>query len=380
MYWYTLTPLDILLFRDAKPFTPGERAWAGSVFPPNGHAIAGAIRQLISHDLTDKESGKIELCGPFLCNGKTLYFPSPLNYVNSQRLTPISWLPENHSARRMVWDRRKPEPLLLEKSSSNQADLESKNDRDCRKYFSYKTVRKLLNGEQLECEDWLLDKGKPEKLWKVETRSHNTLETGTRQVKDADGYFVENAIRLHPGWSLAIGLKAELPQVPATIRLGGEGHRAIVERCAELDKQWNELQALSQQNQAKGGRAIAYLVTPGVFERLRRKNPANYQESKSYCRPYPWEWSLVHTTNSNQTPGNLVSVATASAVPISCRIKDKAKDTSIPAPQVFAAPPGSSYYLNIPQGLDLESPNNQHWRQLGYSELLWIDCTSESPQ
>jgi CRISPR/Cas system CMR-associated protein Cmr3 (group 5 of RAMP superfamily) len=47
MYWYTLTPLDILLFRDAKPFTPGERAWAGSVFPPNGHAIAGAIRGVL---------------------------------------------------------------------------------------------------------------------------------------------------------------------------------------------------------------------------------------------------------------------------------------------------------------------------------------------
>lgn len=44
MYWYSLTPIDVLLLRDAKPFTPGERAWAGSVFPPNGHAIAGALR------------------------------------------------------------------------------------------------------------------------------------------------------------------------------------------------------------------------------------------------------------------------------------------------------------------------------------------------
>ncbi len=62
MYWYTLTPLDIWLFRDAKPFTPGERAWAGSVFPPNGHTIAGALRGLLQshHDLT--------LCGPFLCH------------------------------------------------------------------------------------------------------------------------------------------------------------------------------------------------------------------------------------------------------------------------------------------------------------------------
>lgn len=35
------------MFCDAKPFTPGKRAWAGSVFPPNDHAIAGAIRGLL---------------------------------------------------------------------------------------------------------------------------------------------------------------------------------------------------------------------------------------------------------------------------------------------------------------------------------------------
>uniref|UniRef100_UPI0030846639 type III-B CRISPR module-associated Cmr3 family protein n=1 Tax=Petrachloros mirabilis TaxID=2918835 RepID=UPI0030846639 len=42
-----MTPLDVLMFCDAKPFTPGKRAWAGSVFPPNDHAIAGAIRGLL---------------------------------------------------------------------------------------------------------------------------------------------------------------------------------------------------------------------------------------------------------------------------------------------------------------------------------------------
>ena len=40
MPWYTITPLDTVLFRDAKPFAPGERAWAGSVFPPPSQAIA----------------------------------------------------------------------------------------------------------------------------------------------------------------------------------------------------------------------------------------------------------------------------------------------------------------------------------------------------
>jgi CRISPR-associated protein Cmr3 len=78
MYWYTLTPLDILLFRDAKPFTPGERAWAGSVFPPNGHAIAGALSAFLNRGKKEKS---IELKGPFFCyDYKTLYFPRPLGF------------------------------------------------------------------------------------------------------------------------------------------------------------------------------------------------------------------------------------------------------------------------------------------------------------
>jgi len=32
---------------------------------------------------------------------------------------------------------------------------------------------------------------------------------GTRQVKESDGYFVENAIRLDANWQLAIGLDAQ---------------------------------------------------------------------------------------------------------------------------------------------------------------------------
>ena len=47
MNWYTITPLDVYVFKMLKPFTPGERAWAGSVFPPNGHTIAGALRKLL---------------------------------------------------------------------------------------------------------------------------------------------------------------------------------------------------------------------------------------------------------------------------------------------------------------------------------------------
>jgi CRISPR-associated protein Cmr3 len=108
-----------------------------------------------------------------------------------------------------------------------------------------------------------------------------------------------------------------------------------------------------------------------VFERKRRE--------QMMCRAYPWEWKLAYPVNG-EPPGNLVSVATAKALPISGRLRGKSGD-SIPAPQVFAAPPGSVYYLEQPQGLfqDLPEVNGQRnrvhtWRQLGYSELLWMSA------
>ena len=72
--------------------------------------------------------------------------------------------------------------------------------------------------------------------------------------------------------------------------------------------------------------------------------------------------------------GELVSVATDKSVPISSRMLDE-EGRSRPAPQVFAAPPGSVYYLNKPISLFQDSPNApsrvKRWRKLGYSELLW---------
>jgi CRISPR-associated protein Cmr3 len=247
-------------------------------------------------------------------------------------------------------------------------------------------VERYLTQGKIDPNDWLVnsDNDGEDRPWAVETRPHNAIELGSRQVKDTDGYFVENAIRLQPGWSLAIAIDREI-DTPTTVRLGGEGHRAILQRCDDLGKQWDSLQDKSKDNFKKGGRSLAYLVTPGVFERL--------QDGKAMCQAWPWEWKLAHTANGNQKSGHLVSVATDRAVPISCRIREKAKPgeenieanrrDSLPAPQVFAAPPGSVYYLNQPALLFAENPESKskygkalerakRLRSLGYSELLWI--------
>lgn len=359
MFWYRLIPLDILLLRDAKPFTPGERAWAGSTFPPTGDAIAGAVRGLLGETLD------LDITGPFLCrqvqHEQKLYFPRPLGFVGERSLSPLPWIGAENQ---MKFDKSAPQPLVI--SFDSQQDNEPDDGSKPLKYRQYlpaDVVLAYLKSGQIDREQWICECDSEEKPWKIESRSHNSITPGTRQVKDESGYFVENAVRLHPDWSIAFQVDRELP-TGETLRLGGEGHRVLLERCDELGGQWQAIQAQSEVNFQSDGRSIAYLVTPGVFER-----PVN---GEILCQAWPWEWKLAHTSNPNQSSdGKLVSVATAKSVPIS----------GIGKAQVFAAPPGSNYYLNQPRPLyqDLAGAANKtkRWRNLGYSELLWIKYHQE---
>lgn len=369
-HWYTLTPLDILLFRDAKPFSPGERAWAKSMFPPNGHTLAGAIRGLLQQDI------HIRLTGPFLCHDGRLQFPRPINFVGERQLIPVDWILPSP---RLMWDRQMPMPLMTPIEADDPDEDKHKKDK-LRQFLSFDSVQKLLSRDRLTGEDWLCSEGQSPEPWNEESRPHNTLEAERRTVKTSDGYFVENAIRMHQGWSIAVAVDDQTHQalqaqgIPAVLRLGGEGHRVLIERCQPLDEQWDSLQAKSKENyqQAEAvlaqdpakAKSLAYLITPGVFERT--------SNGVATCQAWPWEWKLAHAPNKNQTPGPLVGVATASPVPISGRRRQD--EESVPAPQVFAAPPGSVYYLQRPEPLHQDDPAQKahKWRKLGYSELLWM--------
>ena len=403
MYWYKLTPLDVLMFRDAKPFTPQERAWAGSVFPPNNHAIAGALRSSFGIN------GNITMKGVFLCCGENLYFPRPFNYVNQNRLTPIDWLEDiNHPSKQMLWDKTKPVPLVLpftpKDSDDEHCPSSEKEKKDkYRDYLPHDVILDYLETGGIKPSDWLVNEAieKKRKPWTVETRSHNTLQDGTRQVKDSDGYFVENAVRMVEGWGLAIAVdeltdkKLRQQGKSLVMRLGGEGHRVLLERCDAFDKQWNNLQEVSKDNFEKGDRSLAYMLTNGVFERVTdRGTPKKARYGRSVCRPYPWEWELYDPDSGSSDRRVLGSVATDKPVPISCRFRfhEKPKEgeedmpykerKSVPAPQVFAAPAGSVYYLNRPaelwqnlaghpQGKDKDNPYKV-WHDLGYAEMFWI--------
>ena len=138
---------------------------------------------------------------------------------------------------------------------------EAIGDRKFREYLPFATVEKYLKSGIINREKWLTTDPTEIKPWLVETRSHNAIQEETRQVKDADGYFVEKAIRLKEGWSIAIALN-QIIESPAVIQLGGEGHRAILQRVETLDNQWKELKIYLRQTSAKVANQLRISLLP----------------------------------------------------------------------------------------------------------------------
>ncbi len=373
--WFTITPLDVWMFRDAKPFSPGERAWAGSLFPPPGQAIAGAVRGLLG------EKVQLELAGPFLCHLDHLYLPRPLSYLGKDLLLPIPWLSQNHPARLGQFDPRLPAPLAREQQSAEPTGPKVTQP----SHWSIDEIKKLLGANQVQLPlEVAANSEQDSQPWTEEVRPHNAMDPGTRRVKGEDGYFVERSVRLQEGWSIALGLdrptstKLEAYGLPAALRLGGEGHRGIISRAHGLARQWQDLQQQSATNYdaaasqpEPSSRVMAYLATPGVFERRH--------QGQACCRAWPWEWQLTGAG------GVLAGVATGKPLVVSGRIRDR-QGSNIPGPQVFAAPAGTVFYLDRPQELFQDQAqvngksNPSHtWRQLGYCEVLWLPVPTPSP-
>jgi CRISPR-associated protein Cmr3 len=365
--WYTITPLDVFLFRDAKPFSPGQRAWAQSLFPPTGHAIAGAIRSLLGKTVEIEK-----LTGVFLCyNNETLYFPKPLSHGHNIYLVPLSWQKNHYLSQHLITDQTSPYPLVRKQQILRETEPKTQSE-NSNNYLPFNLIKEYLNTSDIKTLDKANNFYQGEQPWGIETRPHNTIDPETGQVKLTDGYFVENVIRLQQNWNLAMELKLKnQEQIPnnTVIRLGGEGHHVIINQAHQLEQQWQELKYISDINQGKNQKSLAYLVTPGVFER-RQKQEKNIPK----CRAYPWEWTFAHV---KENPGELVSFATGKPIIISYRYRHQDNfnlEQSLPAPQVYGATPGTVYYLNKPLSLFQETTDDEHikkWWRLGYSEILW---------
>lgn len=394
MHWYTLTPFEQQIFQTTElsalqkdDSTNDLLTWDEDI--PNGHMIAAALRNLLKNAM-------MTLRGPFFCRNNMLYFPNPLNHRETQALVPAAWLPAEAVGktcvpRSMLWDKRKPAPLVAIDKPGNTLRSE-KHDR----YLSYKAILQQLIQSSKDASQHTPENNSEDSLDNKLEEQPQTVETQWRRLTEKTGCNNQNQVQteqvtqFNSGWKLAIALDdithhklKKLGQI-LLIHLGEKQQRFWLKSQNEpFQQQWNSLQEQSQQNrriaeqslthQPQTARVLAYLATPGIFERK--------SNGVATCRNFPWEWDLAYPADCNQPRGPLVSLATTHPVSINCHCLSKAvSEKDIFAFQVFAAPAGSVYYLEYPTDLFQDQPflqdgrpNKVHlWRRLGYSELLWM--------
>lgn len=301
MYWYAIEPLDVLLFREAKPFSPGDGSWAKGQFPPSPNTVFQALRSTLPTVTKNKERN-LQFLGCFLLdNNDNLYLPTPKDLIavgiksnndddkeenqpeddydnqedtwhHTDRLISVSTYSEdendsNLSKEELEKERQKWEHLCFDSSALPPMVAPKLNEGEfiCRpqSWIKWNALKTYLKGEKPDNpKDFIADP------WDVQILPHTHMKTGSRQVRDDDGYFTEVAIRLKPQWRLVVCFSADIETT--VIRLGGEGHRALVTPLTnfnhgkELKEHITKGKELLQNPESKV--KSAYLLTPGLAE------------------------------------------------------------------------------------------------------------------
>ena len=360
MYWYAIDPLDVLLFREAKPFSPGEGSWAKGLFPPLPSTVFQALRSALPR--YEQSIRDLEFLGPFLLHADTLWLPTPKDLLAVKFQPEVDpELPEDDldekthdwhqtlrfqpAGRESRWKHLCFNSNGLPPMVTPDSNVQQKR-RICRPHpwIKAEALSRYLKGEEIKSQDFHPDP------WSVQILPHIHMESGTKQVRDEEGYFTEIAMRLHSGWQLVAGMSAKLEQT--VVRLGGEGHRAMVSLLPDF-QQWQQLEAYT-----KPEGDFAYLLTPGLAEKqagVYGVYPNIWQENLKGCvsdRPLLW--------------GGVSSI----------KRKDQATEEFALLPQRAFVPPGTVYLFDtIPAVVNLLPTGEGNWlttfRQLNYGKLLW---------
>jgi CRISPR-associated protein Cmr3 len=361
MYWYSIEPLDVLLFREAKPFSPSEGSWAKGQFPPLPITVFQSLRSALEQ--YQQKNRDLEFLGSFLLDqDDNLWLPTPKDLLavskrrineeaggddldektndwhRIERLQPIEekvrkYIPfDSDELKPMVTPSIKPDEFICGRPQP---------------WIKADALIQYLQGETLTN-----SKNFHEDPWNVQILPHIRMQSGTRQVRDEEGYFTEVAIRLRSGWRLVAAISAKLEQM--VVRLGGEGHRALISSLPDFQP-WRNLATYEQ---PKDGSNFAYLLTPGIAEKqpaLYGVYPINWQENLSGCvSDRPLLWGGVSTIQR----------------------KEQDKEFAL-LPQRAFVPPGTVYLFDkIPPQTDYLLPlTGGNWlttfKQLNYGKLLW---------
>ncbi|MEM7553515.1 MAG: type III-B CRISPR module-associated Cmr3 family protein [Cyanobacteria bacterium P01_A01_bin.84] len=378
MHWYKITPLDILLFRDSKPFSPGEGSWAKGLFPPMPITVFQALRSCLikSNSKEQRNQRNLDFIGAFLLDkDNTLWLPTPKDlvclypkgvdrkvasdgWVEIHRLQPVS--SDSEIWKHLVFSDEQIKPLVVNKKWDGTISPP-------KPWIKAEALFDYLNSEKDNC-NWAKDDF-TNNPWDNQVLPHTQMQLDKRQVKDSEGYFTEVAVRLREGWSLVAGFSGDISE--NVVRLGGEGHRALINKLnlegdelnTTLKKQLNYLSSNNYTaNDSINKSKYAYLLTPGL---------ALVEESKYGCYPQDWKDNLQACATDKALLWGGVSTFRKD-------VKDKlTREEFAFLPQRAFVPPGTVYLFNdeLPTDRQVLPDGETNWlktfKKLNYGKLLW---------
>ena len=252
MSWYRIIPLDVLMFRDSRPFSPGEGSWAKGLFPPMPITVFHGLRSLLDPRLskTERTNRNLKFLGPFLCDPEgSLYLPTPKDLVclypegvgakeasdrweSVHRLQPVQ---QDDAWKHLAFASAYPtpqSPMVVSRELGKQQTA-GKRLGEPQPWIRASALENYFQGKETHWQPEAFSSEEPlfhKDPWDVQVMPHIQMKAGERQVEESDGYFTEVAVRMKSGWHFVVHFDPETFSTPGVIRLGGEGHRAIVEK------------------------------------------------------------------------------------------------------------------------------------------------------
>lgn len=237
-----LSPVDVWLFRDGRPFDAGADHYARSLFPPYPSVMQGAIRayHLIVQgvDLSDRgaiaravgtaeDFGSLRLRGPFIARREaggrlTRYLPVPADAAPCDDRHPKAITPQPATDRKVITSADDRLPLLL-----FPHPLEA-GKREWGGWLDEAQLRRCMQGEPVMPIH-------ADALFTTENRYGIGMDSDRRATQQGQLYAAE-FIRPHEG----VGLYVEVsgydgwPQ-RGLVRIGGEGRAARFEQVEAAD-------------------------------------------------------------------------------------------------------------------------------------------------
>jgi CRISPR-associated protein Cmr3 len=360
----------VLLFREAKPFSPGEGSWAKGQFPPSPLTVFQALRSTLT--ISKNTDRDLQFLGVFLLDqNNEIWLPTPkdLIAVGEKQETEEDNLDEHssnwHRTSRLIpadqnedtwkhlcFDNENLPPMVAPKINSDEFICRPET------WIKFSALKQYLQGENPNN-----TKDFTEEPWGVQILPHTQMQENSRQVKDSEGYFTEVAIRLKPNWRLVAGINIKISS--QVVRLGGEGHRILITPLTNFSA-GNEL--INNFNfDGNTNHNFAYLLTPGLAE-----------VEPYFYGVYPSNWQKILKGCVSDRPLLLGGVSSIQRCLFNAENKGSPEFSLLP--QRAFVPPGTVYLFNTKPAncQQLLPENNSGWLQtfktLNYGKLLWGKC------